>query len=195
MLPALAQHYAHATNHQTEFLSADDATLAIQLIEKIQNAGVLKQPYHLKSRNIDELQEDIMNGFPLIGIKSSSGNLIGCTTVSPNADPQNVTIRSFCIDPNFVGQGLAKKLVETAIDWAHRNGQHNIIAKVALDNTDSLTIFEKQGFAPVHTAIDTDGGYAYHLMGKNLNGVCLRQSPSRISTSSASALNFGLAAA
>ncbi len=195
MLPAFETHYAHATHHQTEFLSADEAILAIQLIEKIQTTGVLKQPYHLKSRNIDELQEDIMSGFPLIGIKSASGKLIGCITVSPHANPTNVTIRTLCIDHDFVGQGLAKKLVETAIDWAHRNGQKNIIAKVALDNTDSLIIFEKQGFTPVHTAIDTDGGYTYHLMGKNLNGVCLQQSPSRMSASSAPSLNFGLAAA
>lgn len=168
MLPALAQYYTHATAHQTEFLSANDAILAINLIEKVKNSGVLKQPYHLKSRNTDDMKQDILSGFPLIGIKSSSGDLIGCTTVSPHANTDTVMIRSFCIDPAFVGQGLAKKLAETAIEWAAQNDKQTIVAKVALDNTDSLTIFEKQGFAPTHTDIDKDDGYAYHIMGKGL---------------------------
>ena len=170
MIPALTQRYAQKQTQQAELLNITDAPAAIALIDKVKDSGNLKQSYHLKSRNLDELEQDMANGFPLIGIKSSEGLLIGCATVSPHEDNNTVMMRSLCIDPAYVGNGLAKKLVETCLNWASENGTNQtIIAKVALDNTDSLTIFGKQGFSPIHTGTDPTDGYEYHLMAKKLD--------------------------
>ncbi len=170
MIQALAHHYAQQSTQQAELLDMSDAPAAVALIEKVKDSGNLKQSYHLKSRNLHELEQDMANGFPLIGIKSSEGHLIGCATVSPHEDNNTVMMRSLCIDPAYVGNGLAKKLVEECLNWASENGTNQtMIAKVALDNTDSLTIFGKQGFSPIHMGTDPVEGYEYHLMAKKLN--------------------------
>lgn len=145
---------AAACPYQVELLDTSDIPSALILIEKVRTSGAIEQPYHLKPKNKDYLNNLYQEGCPLLGIKTTSGHLIAFAAIYPLEDSGIVMMESVCTDPDVKRQGLASLLIQAAEDWAQENGQTHLTAKVSTNNIPSLTLFKRKGFIPSHHGAD-----------------------------------------
>lgn len=168
-----------ANNFHAQELCLDDVPAAIALIQKVKKSACLSQPYHLKERNPDDLATDSQEGFPMIGIKDEKGALIAFATVSPTDSKNTVILRSVCVDPDRKGQKLGQKLVDFAINWAHKNDFDTLTAKVATNNTHSKKLFQNNGFLSQDEQFDDLGGYHYVMFSKPVSTSSLKLQAAR----------------
>ncbi|MGA5467130.1 GNAT family N-acetyltransferase [Mycobacterium sp. NPDC050041] len=57
-----------------------------------------------------------------------------------------VYLYSLWLDPEARGHGLARPLVEAAVDWASRQGARTVTLRVAADNSVARSVYESVGF-------------------------------------------------
>lgn len=57
-----------------------------------------------------------------------------------------VYLYSLWLDPEARGHGLARPLVEAAVDWASRQGARTVTLRVAADNSVARSVYESLGF-------------------------------------------------
>lgn len=60
--------------------------------------------------------------------------------------PDSVYLYSLWLDPEARGHGLARPLVEAAVDWARRQRARTVTLRVAADNAAARSIYESVGF-------------------------------------------------
>ena len=60
--------------------------------------------------------------------------------------PESVYLYSLWLDPAARGQGLARSLVATAVDWARDQQARSIRLRVASDNRAARSVYESLGF-------------------------------------------------
>lgn len=61
-------------------------------------------------------------------------------------NPQSVYLYSLWLDPDARGHGLARPLVEAAVDWARSQRVHTVRLRVAADNAVARAVYESVGF-------------------------------------------------
>lgn len=69
------------------------------------------------------------------------------------ANTECVYLYSLWLDPQARGQGLARPLVEAAVDWARDRRARTVTLRVAADNAQARGVYERLGFmvAPVES--------------------------------------------
>lgn len=174
-LSALHTQASHPS-YTVQFLAEDDIPHALALIEKVRTSQYLGESYHLKPKTHDDLSTNLENGFPLLGIKSTTGDLIAFTMVCP-LDKEVILLKSVCVDLDYDIKGRGSAMIRAASDWAcetwqqngwaAENGSPHLVAKVAMDNIASLSMFEKQGFDKSLSATDSEG-YKFCFMFKRI---------------------------
>ena len=60
--------------------------------------------------------------------------------------PRSVYLYSLWLDPDARGHGLARPLVEAAVDWARSQRVHTVTLRVAADNAVARAVYESVGF-------------------------------------------------
>jgi RimJ/RimL family protein N-acetyltransferase len=61
-------------------------------------------------------------------------------------NPQSVYLYSLWLDPIARGHGLARPLLEAAVDWARGQRVHTVTLRVAADNAVARGVYESMGF-------------------------------------------------
>ena len=70
---------------------------------------------------------------------------------------QVIVIHTLVVHPNFMKQGIARKLIEFAKEYAIRKSAKTIRLDVAVQNTPAISLYEKCGYTYVGT-VDLDLG-------------------------------------
>lgn len=60
--------------------------------------------------------------------------------------PESVYLYSLWLDPDARGHGLARGLLEAALDWARAQRAQTVTLRVAADNAVARGVYEKAGF-------------------------------------------------
>lgn len=61
-------------------------------------------------------------------------------------NPESVYLYSLWLDPDARGHGLARPLLEAAVDWARSQRAHTVTLRVAADNAVARGVYESLGF-------------------------------------------------
>lgn len=88
-------------------------------------------------------------GYPIIGIQSESGNLMGFASYGPfrNFPAYKYTVEhSVYVDKRYRGRGLGRQLLERAILIAEAQGYHAMIGVIDAENQASISLHERLGF-------------------------------------------------
>ncbi|MDX1882880.1 GNAT family N-acetyltransferase [Mycolicibacterium sp. 120270] len=67
---------------------------------------------------------------------------------------ENVYLYSLWLDPAARGHGLARTLVEAALEWARGRHARVVTLRVAVDNTVARGVYESLGFTPVGEGVN-----------------------------------------
>ncbi|WP_199671208.1 GNAT family N-acetyltransferase [Salinibius halmophilus] len=126
------------------------ATISRLLNEQIRYGTAL---YDLVEKTPEDMQAwfdaKLAANLPIIGLESSSGELLGFATAS-RFRPQQATARTFehslYVDASARGQGLGKQLLSGIMDWAQNSQVHTLIGVIDADNTASIAMHKKAGF-------------------------------------------------
>lgn len=118
--------------------------------EAILNSTAL---YEYKQRTMDYMRDwfntkDASN-FPVIGVVSSTGNLMGFATYGvfrPFPAFKYSVEHSVYIHTDYRGHGLAKKLMTKLIETAIEQDYHLMIGGIDADNSASIALHENLGF-------------------------------------------------
>ncbi|SFR76004.1 GNAT family N-acetyltransferase [[Clostridium] aminophilum] len=106
--------------------------------------------YELDSHYAPQIQEGRF--FPL-SVENESGELVGHFTVRypDQADDSNVRIGYVILRPDFRGQGLGKKMIQLALEYARKLSARRAELLVFANNPDAVHCYEAVGFTPVKT--------------------------------------------
>ncbi|WP_193043019.1 GNAT family N-acetyltransferase [Mycolicibacterium baixiangningiae] len=73
------------------------------------------------------------------------GRAVGLISAQ-HENPESVYLYSLWLDPEARGHGLARLLVEAAVDWARHQRVHTVTLRVAADNAVARGVYESLGF-------------------------------------------------
>lgn len=149
------------------FLSKADIPLAAHFIEATRQGMSAPTRHHLKPKSAADLTDVFQRGGCLIGIKDELGQLQAFAMLNP-ANDGLCKIESVCIASHHQGNGLGKKLIALALDWADASWHSKLQAKVAQDNHRSLALFQHARFQISHAGHDQAGNYDFYLLDKKL---------------------------
>lgn len=162
-------------NLTTEFLSASDIPAFIALQEKIR--PTLQQPYHLKKRDLCDLNTHLSERMPIFGTKTEDGTLVGFGLLTflkneeglKNLDGYPVqhwqrattaVAQTVCVDPDFKGNKISLRILDSIFDAAAQNGMTRIVSAIADDNSASKAAFKSAGYTAFSHGTDQKLGYA-----------------------------------
>lgn len=80
--------------------------------------------------------------------RDEEGNARGSIILSHRPNPRSLRIYSISVDPDFRGQGVARHLMEFAIEETLRVGAERLTLEVREDNLAARTLYESYGFEP-----------------------------------------------
>jgi L-amino acid N-acyltransferase len=109
--------------------------------------------YEIEPRSLETVQAWMQakadGNYPLFGIESDDGSLIGFATCGPfrsYAGYRFTVEHSVYVDQAFRGQGLGRRLLEELIRRATERRYHMMIGVIDRDNAASISMHEKLGF-------------------------------------------------
>lgn len=171
-----------APQFRTLDLSDLDAFVALQ--EKICTHLGPERAHHLKPRTREHLLRHLAAGMDIPGV-FVAGRLAGQLVLADPARTDAVyhlegyplrdlggvpaVVQAVGIDPACRAQGYARGLLGYAQRLAAARGHDRLLAKVALDNAQSLACFTGAGFSRWASGVDPAKGYAVHYLGKTIS--------------------------
>ena len=88
----------------------------------------------------------MMSGFVWV----EDGKVVGNVTVSPmSISASRWAISNVAVDPVFRGRGMARRLMEAALEYAASRGGHVVTLQVRADNDAALHLYRTMGFGHV----------------------------------------------
>jgi RimJ/RimL family protein N-acetyltransferase len=75
----------------------------------------------------------------------ADGRAVGLISAQ-RENPQSVYLYSLWLDPDARGHGLARPLVEAAVEWARSQRVQTVTLRVAADNAVARAVYESVGF-------------------------------------------------
>jgi len=103
---------------------------------------------------VDWFEAKRTGGFPVIGIESSSGTLMGFGSYGPfRAYPayKYTVEHSVYVHKDYRGSGLGRMLMQALIAAARQSDLHAMIGAIDAANSGSIALHERLGFKPVGT--------------------------------------------
>ena len=122
--------------------------------------------YDYEPRNLETIKYWFDNkthlNFPVIGIVDENNHFMGFATYAAfrsGAGFKYSAEHSVYVDPAHLGKGLGKKLMQELILRAKEQDIHTLIGIIDMENTGSIALHEKLGFA--HTGTIKQAGYKF----------------------------------
>ena len=114
-----------------------------------------------------------------VTLASKHSGIVGASVLLHSAHTSVARLYSIAVDPAARGQGIARLLLETAIEDARAAGASVLRLETRVDNKAAQSLFRRQGFAPLDRkpAYYDDGTDALRLQ-KSLFGVGKAACPS-----------------
>jgi putative acetyltransferase len=78
-------------------------------------------------------------------VRDDAGRVVGCVGVD-RVDARSAEIHRVYLDAHLRGRGIGRLLVETALDWARRNGFTRMVLWSDTRFTQSHRLYERMGF-------------------------------------------------
>ena len=95
---------------------------------------------------------NIDDGFSIVAMDMDDDQPVGIISVYPQAlpDPLSETVEGFIniieVSPGYRRQGIARRLIETAVQYARRQGFHQLRAWSSDDKTEAIPMWKALGF-------------------------------------------------
>ncbi len=74
------------------------------------------------------------------------GRVVGNVTLSPEREPLTWSISNVAVLPAYRGRGIARQLMERALQQVHREGGRRVLLQVRDDNPVALGLYRRLGF-------------------------------------------------
>ena len=95
-----------------------------------------------------------------VGFTASGDVPIGCLWLGPSINQLTGALQAYVyliyVAPNYRRQGLGRKLMEHAKDWAKDQGYDQLSLQVFTKNTAALKLYENLGYRPNATLLTLD---------------------------------------
>ncbi|OLP53878.1 hypothetical protein BJF92_04660 [Rhizobium rhizosphaerae] len=99
----------------------------------------------------DEDQVSLMQKFAAqdaaLLLAYQDGDCLGTLGIAP-FDTGRMELHSFYIDPAARGQGIGRRLIEAAVDFAVSQGQQTLLVQTTVYMQAALSLYHATGFAP-----------------------------------------------
>jgi len=123
--------------------TAGDADAIADLIAAIEPEYLVSEISRDERR--DRFHHSIEAGLNISLLAEHDGRLVGELTLALGGpDPTRI---GFSVHPGFRRRGIARQLLQHAVDWADANGIHKLTAEVMSHNVAALELLRQLGFA------------------------------------------------
>jgi len=95
--------------------------------------------------DIEEYSKKLYNKAILFS-EFDADNLIGLVAVYDNPTERSGWITNVSVDPEHIGRGVAKKLLNKCCEYFENKKYFSILLEVFLENTKAISLYYKQGF-------------------------------------------------
>lgn len=101
-------------------------------------------PYSIM--NYEEVRNEIISNGKLFVVYSDENEIVGGAIVKYGMDQKEVSIHHVCIDPEYQGQGYAKKLLREIIKWSSIKGVNALELTVGSIWEHTIGLYKSVGF-------------------------------------------------
>jgi ribosomal protein S18 acetylase RimI-like enzyme len=123
------------------------------IISREQIEYMLQADYNLDALRRDLTRKEIRYDRALVG-----GTLVGFSAYGPHTDPDALMIQKLYVDAAQRGRGCARKLVESASEFARAHSLDRIVLRVNKRNHIAIAAYERIGFSNRGSIVSDIGG-------------------------------------
>lgn len=130
-------------------VSVEDGKAIIDIFNHYVKNSFAAYPENEVPYELFQLFLDMARGYPFLVAKDRSGTVLGFGFLHPH-DRMSVFSRaveiSYFIAPEYIGQGIGSRFLDSFLDWAREKGITSILASISSLNQGSLAFHERSGF-------------------------------------------------